>query len=669
MNAYKELSAHNYRKLSDAEIIRLEQQGCTAEDWSMQEVHPDIDLQWISQVHFSGENRIGQFTQTFTLPGGIRQHAGIRQATLHETTVGNDCLINNITGHIAHYDIEENCIILQAGNILTDGETTFGQGTEISVLSETGGREIILHDRLSAQEAYMQAMYRHNPALTTRLHQMAQDRAESVKNNRGRIGQGSLIIRCGILKNVNIGTYCHIEGATHLEDGTICSHKDSSTHIGNLVIARQFIIQTGCHISDGAMLTRCYVGQASIIGHGYSASDSYFACNCQAENGEACAIFAGPYTVTHHKSTLLIGGMFSFMNAGSGTNQSNHMYKLGPSHHGVLERGCKTASGSHILWPARVGAFSLIMGHCNAHADTSLFPFSYLLEQNNANYLLPGIALRNVGTLRDITKWPARDGRSTLIEQQDKIHFEAYSPYTINKMLKALTLMEEWSSSWNEQEKETIWNGLHIKRKAIDKGKTLYQQAIDRYIGEQFMIWLEEQEDIKPSSLHDLPQTSKEQEEQWCDLCGLLVRKEDITALEERISQGEIQFVEELDRQLTNLYYIYKVRAREYTWQLIRKTYPQSAVSGFSKEICLSIIRRWEEAVTFLNTQIIHDALKEFAPETQVGFGIDGNKEETQADFRAVRGCPDKNKLILSLQQEQEAAHQKAGYWMERLFS
>ena len=69
----------------------------------------------------------------------------------------------------------------------------------------------------------------------------------------------------------------------------------------------------------------------------------------------ACSIFAGPYTVTHHKSTLLIAGLYSFMNAGSSSNQSNHMYKLGPVHQGILERGTKTTSNSYIVFPARIG--------------------------------------------------------------------------------------------------------------------------------------------------------------------------------------------------------------------------------------------------------------------------------------------------------------------------
>lgn len=82
-----------------------------------------------------------------------------------------------------------------------------------------------------------------------------------------------------------------------------------------------------------------------------------------------------------HKSSLLIAGMFSFLNAGSGSNQSNHLYKLGPIHQGIVERGSKTTSDSYILWPAKIGAFSLIMGRHVNHPDTSDLPFSYLIEK------------------------------------------------------------------------------------------------------------------------------------------------------------------------------------------------------------------------------------------------------------------------------------------------
>jgi len=69
------------------------------------------------------------------------------------------------------------------------------------------------------------------------------------------------------------------------------------------------------------ILDGCFVGQSVKLGKQYSAENSAFFANCEGFHGEACSIFAGPYTVTHHKSTLLIAGLFSFFNAGSGTTK------------------------------------------------------------------------------------------------------------------------------------------------------------------------------------------------------------------------------------------------------------------------------------------------------------------------------------------------------------
>ena len=194
---------------------------------------------------------------------------------------------------------------------------------------------------------------------------------EGVKSDVGTIGQDVTIADAGYIKNVRIGDFCKIEGAARLKNGSINSNQADPVHVGVGVVGDDFIICSGSSVEDGVTFSRCFIGQACRLGHNYSASDSLFFSNCQGENGEACAIFAGPYTVTHHKSTLLIAGMFSFMNAGSGSNQSNHLYKLGPIHHGKMERGAKTASDSYILWPAKVGAFSLVMGRHVNHQDTS----------------------------------------------------------------------------------------------------------------------------------------------------------------------------------------------------------------------------------------------------------------------------------------------------------
>src|SRR5574344_2353618 len=429
-----------YRKLTGDEIIRLERQFCIAEDWNNITVAEAFTAEYVSCVQFSGTIYLGVTNDSFTLPGGIKKHSRLNYATLHNVTVGNDCCIENVHNYIANYVIGDHTLIENVGVMYVDRLSTFGNNVAASVLNETGGREVYINDKLSAHQAYIIALYRHRPKLIQKLREITDYYSNKHASTIGTTGSFVRIKNADVIKNVRIGDYCSINGASRLENGSINSNEAAPVLIGANVICEDFIISSGSSVTDGTTLSRCFVGQACLLGHNYSASDSLFFSNCQGENGEACAIFAGPFTVTHHKSTLLIAGMFSFMNAGSGSNQSNHMYKLGPIHQGTLERGAKTASDSYILWPSRVGAFSLVMGRHVTHSDTSNLPFSYIIEQEGTTFLVPGVNLRSVGTMRDNAKWPKRDGRTDK-NFLDTINYNLLSPYTIQKMLKRLKLL------------------------------------------------------------------------------------------------------------------------------------------------------------------------------------------------------------------------------------
>ena len=429
-----------YRKLTDKEIAQLSAAGCEAEDWG--DVYVDNPaLEYVKNVHFSGTVRFGRFERVYELPGGLKKHSGLFNATLHNVTVGDDCLVENISNYIANYTIGHDSLLENVDLVVTEGPSTFGNGVEVSVLNETGGREVKIYDHLSAQVAYVMAMYRHRPEVIKALYKMVDDYAQAQKSAVGTIGSHVFIRNTRYLCDVRIGDYAVISGVNRLRNGSVNSNEAAPVTISHGVIMDDFIVSSGSYITDNTTMSKCFVGQACHFGHSYSASDSLFFSNCQGENGEACAIFAGPFTVTHHKSTLLIAGNFSFMNAGSGSNQSNHMYKLGPIHQGILERGAKTSSDSYILWPSRVGAFSLVMGRHVTHSDTTWLPFSYLIEKQNTTYLVPGVNLRSVGTIRDAQKWPKRDARKDP-DRLDCINYNLLSPYTIQKMFKGIKLLQ-----------------------------------------------------------------------------------------------------------------------------------------------------------------------------------------------------------------------------------
>lgn len=628
----------NYRKLTCEEVEALERQMCYASDWNNVEVTEGFSTDYVRYVRFSGEVRLGAFNKEFCLAGGMKKHSGIYYATLHNVTVGDDCCIENVKNYIANYTIGDDTFIENVDIILTDGQTTFGNGVEICVLNETGGREVMIYDRLSAHTAYIMALYRHRPGLIGRLADMIGKYVDSVRSSIGTIGTGVVIADAGYIKNVRIGDNCKIEGASRLKNGSINSNANAPVHIGVGVVGDDFIISSGSSVEDGVTVSRCFVGQACRLGHGYSASDSLFFSNCQGENGEACAIFAGPYTVTHHKSTLLIAGMFSFMNAGSGSNQSNHMYKLGPIHQGIMERGAKTASDSYILWPAKVGAFSLVMGRHVNHQDTSDLPFSYLIEQQNTTYIMPGANLKSVGTIRDAKKWPSRD-RRTDPDKLDHINYNLLSPYTIQKMFNGRNILLELQKISGETSDSYTFQSGKIKRSSLKNAIRYYGMAIDKFLGNSLISRLMSAEfSSEEELLRYLAPIASYGEGDWVDLAGLIAPKKAVTDLLDAIENGSLTDVQSMNKCFADLHSEYY----DYEWNWAYKAieeYYEISMTEVKVEKLIELICRWRSSVVELDNLIYEDARKEFSLSMMASFGADGDEKQRYKDFEQVRGA------------------------------
>ena len=601
-----------YRRLTSEEIEVLKSQMCYASDWNAIEVAEDFSPENVRYARFSGNIRLGTFRKEFHLAGGMVKHSGIYYATLHNVTVGDDCCIENVKNYIANYRIGSGTFIENVDIILTDGLSSFGNGVQVSVLNETGGCEVMIYDRLSAQLAYLMAFYRHRPSLLSRLHGMIEQYVRSVESTFGTIGRDVVIADAGYIKNVRVGDFCKIEGASRLKNGSINSNAESPVHVGVGVIGDDFIISSGSNVEDGVTFSRCFIGQACRLGHNYSASDSLFFSNCHGENGEACAIFAGPFTVTHHKSTLLIAGMFSFMNAGSGSNQSNHLYKLGPIHHGVMERGSKTASDSYILWPAKVGAFSLVMGRHVCHQDTSDLPFSYLIEQQSTSYIMPGANLKSVGTIRDAKKWPSRDRRKGA-GKLDSINFNLLSPYTVQKMLRAVNILNELKRVSGDTSDYYAYQSGRIKATSLANGLKYYGYAIDKFFGNSLITRIMNAEF---ASLEDLRRAfvprSQYGDGEWVDLAGMIAPGKAVEDIVSDVESGRTSDLEILNERISSLHSEYY----HYEWRWACKAmedYYGFRLSELSADDLSRLVRRWRDSVVALDRLLYEDARKEFS--------------------------------------------------------
>ena len=634
-----------YRTLSSAEIEILTNQGCTSDNWGQISVADGFIAQHVRNVQFSGKVSMGDNSGTVEFTGGIVRNCGIYHASIHNCTIGDHVYIHHISNYIANYDIEDHVILENIELCFIDGVSSFGNGIKVSTLDETGGRGVMIYDKLSAHLAYFQAWYKHRHCLINEIETKITDYAQSVKSDRGTIGAHSFIRNCRQIINVKFGPHSQVMGPTRLQNGSVNSNEFAPVKLGAGILAENFIVCSGAEISDGVILSNCFIGQGCLLGKQYSAENSLFFANCQGFLGEACSVFGGPYTVSHHKSTLLIAGMFSFCNAGSGSNQSNHMYKLGPIHHWIVERGSKTTSDSYILWPAKIGAFTLVMGRHYKNTDTSDLPFSYLIENKDDSWVAPGINLRSVGTIRDVLKWPKRD-RRTDPEKLDCVNFNLLSPFTIQKMQKGLDILRSLKEISGETTEVFAYRNTLISKSALEKGMDLYEKAIFKFLGNSIIsriekcnveTWEELQDCLKPQ--HSIGRG------EWSDLAGLIAPKTEINLLIKRIEKREITSlidIEEEFKKLHDNYYEY-----EWTWaaellvEMMKKRIDDLKISDI-----ILLVKKWKASVIGLDQMLYEDAKKEFGMDSMTGFGMDGNKTTQKLDFEKVRGNFESNDFV-----------------------
>jgi NDP-sugar pyrophosphorylase family protein len=613
-----------------------------------------------------GNVKLGKLGGALKTKKGENKTSGLYSCKIDNCEIGNDVLLDNVQ-LVKNYRIMDRVIIEHVHSISVSGSSSFGNGFEIEVLNEGGGRELKIFDRLTAQLAYILVSYRHNPALIDAINGMINDYVANLSSETGSIGTGAEIINTGTISELNIGEHASICGATLLKNGTIVSNPEAPAYVGENVIAKNFIMLSGSKIDGGALVDKSFVGQGVEIGKQFSAENSVFFANSEAFHGEAVSVFAGPYTVTHHKSSLLIAGMYSFYNAGSGTNQSNHMYKLGPVHQGILERGSKTGSFAYLLWPCRIGAFSVVMGKNLASFDTSDFPFSYINVDNERSILTPGMNLFTVGTRRDSEKWPKRDKRKDPLKY-DLINFEFLSPYIIQKVFTALDVLQELYDKASKKQETVFYKGIRIKRLMLKSTRKFYEIAVNIFLGNQVIRKLEmidgalTMESIKKEFAPD----STAIPEKWLDLSGMIASEQAIQQLLADITSGTLNSLEKILSALEQIHASYEDEAWNWTTRILADRFDLD-VKQISSDQLLELVNRWESETIKLDKMILNDAAKEFDNSSKIGFGLDGDEGIRDMDFEAVRGVLDENKFIVGIKEEITQTELKAAELKEKI--
>ena len=589
-----------YRQLTQEEINVLESNSCWAEDWNRVKVDEDFRPYNFHRVVLYGDIRLGKFEKMVEVAKGFEKHSGINDATLRNVTVGDNCLIEKVGNFINNYTIGDDCYISNISTMETTEGASFGEGHLISVLNEMGDGNVVLFHDLNSQLAAFMVKYFKDKQLKDCLTRLINEEIRFTQPERGTIGNGVKIINSKEITNTVIKEDCEINGAARLSDCTILSSKDDSVYIGTGVICENSIISNGCSITNSVKMQDCFVGEACQITNGFTAEASVFFANSYMANGEACAAFCGPFSASHHKSSLLIGGEFSFYNAGSNTNFSNHAYKMGPLHYGVLERGSKTASGAYVLMPAKIGSFSVCFGKLMNHPDMRCLPFAYLLAYGETMYIVPGRNITTVGLYRDIKKWPKRDKRAAS-SRKSIINFDWLSPFTVGEIVEGKKILENLRQAGGKNVSSYNFQEYIINASSLKKGIKYYDIALRIYMGAVLKRAVKGQWLGKP--------TTTVGEGTWNDLSGLLLPASEEQRLLNDIKNGAIESIHEVIERFNDINEHYREYQWVWTYKLIMDYY---GVDELTEQVMQRIREDYVRARRAWIAEIRKDAQKEF---------------------------------------------------------
>lgn len=596
-----QIEMKDYRQLTQEEIDVLERNNCWAENWESVKVADDFSPYGFHRVMFYGDIRLGVFDLQVEVTKGFTKHAGINDATLRNVTIGDNCLIEKIGNFINNYTIGDNCYISNVSTMETTEGATYGEDHMISVLNEMGDGNLVLFHDLNSQLAAFMVKHFNDKVLKEKITRLIREEVRFSLPDRGTIGNNVKIINTKEITNTVVKDDCEINGASRLSDCTILSSKDASVYIGTGVICENSIISNGCSITNSVKMQDCFVGEACQVANGFTAQASVFFANSYMANGEACAAFCGPFSASHHKSSLLIGGEFSFYNAGSNTNFSNHAYKMGPLHYGTLERGTKTASGAYVLMPAKIGAFSVCFGKLMNHPDMRCLPFAYLLAYGDTMYIVPGRNITTVGLYRDIKKWPKRDKRAASC-RKSIINFDWLSPFTVGEIVQGKKILEALRQAGGDNVSSYNYHEYIINATSLRKGIKYYDIALRIYMGAVLKRAIKGGFLGKPTSDIGLGH--------WTDLSGLLLPISEEERLIDDIKNGNIESIKEILDRFIDIDNHYRQYQWTWTYRLILDYYGLDELSDSDlpriREDYIRARRAWV-------AEIRKDAEKEFA--------------------------------------------------------
>lgn len=386
------LFGDNVRPLRDEEIDQLSAQGNISSDWGAILVTPDFTPAAVFYSSFHGACRLGKC-------GGGAPHsgaasglpAGIYRSTIINSEIGHGCVIHD-TGTVANCVVRDGAVLLNNGSISASGACSFGNGIEIAVGNETGGREIASFADLTVAVAEAVAKNRSDRELLRGYAEFIQRYVEKCTAPSGYIGKNAVIRNTPTIEDSYIGDDVAVTGATLVRNSTLLATPDEKTEISHGAYVSDSCVQWGCEVTSMAIVDKSVLCEHSHVERHGKVTMSIIGPNTGVAEGEVTSCLLGPFVGFHHQS-MLIAGIWpeGKGNVAYGANiGSNHTSKS-PDQEIWCGEGMFFGLGTNIKFPSDFtrAPYSIIATGVDTLPQRLEFPFSLV---NKPSAHAPGIS-------------------------------------------------------------------------------------------------------------------------------------------------------------------------------------------------------------------------------------------------------------------------------------
>jgi hypothetical protein len=592
-------SGIGYRQLTKAEVRSLQQNNNTCDDWSKLLIADPFNHHLVKNCNFFGLNRIGRLENVFLEYHDIRLQVGLYNSTIVSCDFGDNVAINNVN-YMSHYIAGNEVIIVNVNELATSDHAKFGNGIIregekenvriwLEVCNENAGRGIMPFNGMLPGDAWLWSRYRDDEALMKKFKLFTEKQFDKKRGYYGKIGDGTVIKNCGIIKDAWIGSEAYIKGANKIKNITINSGGEGKTQIGEGCELVNGIIGFGCRIFYGVKAVRFILSDHSQLKYGARLINSYLGYNSTISCCEVLNSLIFPAHEQHHNNSFLCAALVlgqSNMAAGA-TIGSNHNSR-GADGEIIAGRGFWPGLCVSLKHNSKFASFTIIAkGDYPAELNIPI-PFSLVSNDVAKDKLVVMPAywfMYNMYALaRNEEKYEARDRRKNKIEH---VEYDFLAPDSVNEIFDAIHLLKKCTGQAfaKKQKKKITGDGfISIGEKVLETKDP---------VADQLEIFADEFENAgRRVQLVKVQQA-------YTIFKELLI----YYGVNQLLHFAWKNKIDDWDK----FYDALPLRARRSSWLNIGgQLFPQSAVNTFKKEISSGKIKSWDDVHVFysINAQI-----------------------------------------------------------------